>query len=87
MLQDCFTCPRKVVQHKKHLLNGQNQEMELFCGTKILPNLEVFSGIEGVQTFEVQSQWSLKQPPPKMYIQSLTKIIGHHINHSYKLKN
>jgi len=32
------------------LLNGQNQEMELFSGTKILLDLEVFSGIKGVCT-------------------------------------
>jgi len=42
MLQDCFTCPYKVVPLKKQLLNGQNQEIELFNETKILPNLEVF---------------------------------------------
>jgi len=41
-LEECFyivsLAPAKVVQHNKHLLNGQNQEMELFSGTKFLPN-------------------------------------------------
>jgi len=39
---------RLVIQYNKYLLNGQNQEMELFSGTKVLPNLEFFSGLEGV---------------------------------------
>jgi len=49
MFLDCFSCPHEVIQYNKHLLNGQNQEMELFSGTKILPNLKGFSGTEGVQ--------------------------------------
>jgi len=49
MLPNCFTCPHEVVQHIKHLLNGRNQEMELFSGTNFLPDLEVFSETEGVQ--------------------------------------
>jgi len=31
-----FNLPHKVVQYGEHLLNNQNQEMELFSGTKIL---------------------------------------------------
>jgi len=48
MLLDCFTCPHDVVQYNKYLLNNQNQEMEAFSGTKILPNLEAFNGTKGV---------------------------------------
>jgi len=48
MLQDCFTCPHEAIQHEKYLLNGQNQEMDLFSGPKIQLDLEVFSGTEGV---------------------------------------
>jgi len=48
MFPNYFTCPDKVIQYNKHLLNGQNQEMKLFSGTKILPNLEVFSGTKGI---------------------------------------
>jgi len=51
MFLDCFTCPHNVIQYNKHLLNGQNKKIELFSGTKILPNLEVVSGIEGVYIF------------------------------------
>jgi len=47
MFPNCFTCPHEVIQYDKHLLNDQNQEMEPFRGTKFLPHLEVFSGIEG----------------------------------------
>jgi len=49
IIPDCFTCPHKVIQHSKHLFNGRNQEMELFSGTKILPNLGGFSGTKEVE--------------------------------------
>jgi len=52
MFSDCFICLHKVIQYNKHLLNGQNQEIELFSGTKILLDLEGFSGIEGVVIFK-----------------------------------
>jgi len=48
MLVDCFTCLYKVVQYVEHLVNGQNQEMELFSGTKTMLDLEDFSRTEGV---------------------------------------
>jgi len=35
----------------KHLFNGQNQEMELFSKTNFLPDLEIFSGIEGAYVY------------------------------------
>jgi len=71
MLQDCFTCPHKVIQHGKHLLNGENQELELFSGTIFLPDLEIFSGtgvffsyimcfVKSSETFQACSQLALK---------------------------
>jgi len=48
MLLDCLTYLHKVFQYGKHLLNNQNQEMELSSGTKILLDLEFFSETKGV---------------------------------------
>jgi len=48
VLPYCFTCPHEVVQHGKHLLNGQNQEMKFFSATKTVPYLEFFSETKGV---------------------------------------
>jgi len=48
MFPNCYTCPCKVIQYNKHLLNGQNQETEFFSRTKILLDLEGFWGTEGV---------------------------------------
>jgi len=40
--------PMRLFNTKKHFLNGRNQEIEPFSGTKIPPDLEVFSEIEGI---------------------------------------
>jgi len=68
MLPNCFTCPHKVVQYREHLHNSQNQEMELFSGTKNLPNLEACRGIEGVQY--VHSNYCWTQPTQTTHTQT-----------------
>jgi len=64
MLPNCFTCPYKVVQYNEHLHNSQNQETELFSGTKILPDLEALRGTEGVVTRHSTNLWRFWVYPP-----------------------